>query len=767
MGSGKSSFPWLKCSGVILILVGLAVLIMGVVVTPAEFPALFNGKLDDYLVVNSNGAEQYSTWAGGADVDNAYYLVYHMYNLTNLPQVLQGGKPDYEVVGPYMYRRYRTSVNVSFPNNGNQIQYSNFYNYIFDSDASGDGLSGSDVFLNINPVYIGGLMQASVTGPISAETNMLLAAVGGLMGEVIQYLTGPFIPLYLNLEFPAYFVPLMNQNIIALNATAQNTQMAYDQFIDIWRNGTAAPSVGNWTGLLLSSVVPSGISADSAKKLLDPTVPYSLLDPSPAAAWMWNQSLTNPASAQNLSDIFQIDLSQVLLIWDWRVNVFAPTCMYSNLQTQFGISQISDIGWVQFINMSPLKSQSFTALFPNLGGYITQVELDDTSSGTTFQQWRQILDPNTGLTNISNYLTFIMYVGQIGVATLMGGGGDFTPWGMTNVTAITVVSYGLNAVGSQLAPTLPIIMGPTAGLFVARTVDQWAYNCDDYLLNLLQEYPPLCSFKYNNSADPLNTIYSGQGDILSINTYGIYENQPQIFGWQQPITPIGHTELGQFPPSYALATSPSPNFTVFQADLMRTVYLNYSSSIQVGGISADRYVLDFEETFTPSSLYFQSTYGLANVSYFHGGSPIFLSLWDMYNVANATNMVDGYNQTNEMEATTIIDIEPITGTTIQCRKRLQVNVWVENNTQWFFGGSQFGNADFTTGIYYPIAKIGEYATISSDQASQLLSKLELGPRVLHITFFTGVTAGPVIFVVGCILVYFGFKRSRGYTQIPN
>jgi hypothetical protein len=43
----------LTCVGVLLALFGAAILVIGLIVTPKEFPVVFNDQLDDYLVVDS------------------------------------------------------------------------------------------------------------------------------------------------------------------------------------------------------------------------------------------------------------------------------------------------------------------------------------------------------------------------------------------------------------------------------------------------------------------------------------------------------------------------------------------------------------------------------------------------------------------------------------------------------------------------------------------------------------------------------------------
>jgi len=179
-------------------------------------------------------------------------------------------------------------------------------------------------------------------------------------------------------------------------------------------------------------------------------------------------------------------------------------------------------------------------------------------------------------------------------------------------------------------------------------------------------------------------------------------------------------------------------------------------------------VLNFSSTFGVSDFYYQSTPGLANMSMFQNGLPIMLSLWNMLYVPNATDMVIGLNATNEANDNTVIDVEPTTGKTIQSRKRMQVNVNVlPDNVAWYQGTSAFGNQNFTTGIVYPLAQIGEYGTISPDQAATLQSKLSLQSRINSISFYIGVTAGPAMVLVGAGLMFLAVRRRAGYATLDH
>jgi hypothetical protein len=756
------AFPWLKVVSTLIFLIGAAVLIIGLVITPKYLPKYVDDKLNDYLIIDSNSSEQWVGWEYGADYKNPYYLVIYMWNLSNPGAVLAGETPSYTSHGPYMYRRYRSSVGVSFLGDGDYIQYSNYERYFYDQNTSG-GLSDSDVYFNINPAYVGAMIESTVPGSeIEPEINMRMAAVGATVSTVVmEYLTGAFVSLFTSYQLPTYFIPAMDSAISAYNATnGGDMEAATEWFITQWATAITAPTIGNWNGLLLVSGPNStspNISIASATLLLNASVPLSLLHVADATAWTWDQAMTDSTAAQTLINTFQITPAQLALIWNWRLSIFGPDLMYPQVITEYGLTNISDIGWVQFSSQKALGGKPVhTAVGPGVSVYDIYATVEINSNAATWQEWKEIWNPTTGLTNITIWQEFVMYA-----APYQGAApGNYTPWGLSPAAAQTVFGYGFGMAQNELPPLLIAKMGPNGGLFVSKTVLEWTFNCNDYLLNLLRENPPPCAFRLNATVLPPNIISTGKQNLSEINMYTMWQGQEQVVGYQYPINVTGHSELGQFAPHNENKAPQS----VFQEDLIRTIWLNYTGDTLVEGIDTYQYVIDFASTFGPNPLYYQFINGICNVTYFYQ-SPVFLSLWEMLYVPGANQMVQGLNPTNEFNDSTVIDIEPNTGKAIQSRKRLQVNVFMPNFT--YQEGSNFGNANVTSDIFYPLVKLGEYATIAPDQAEDLKSKLALEPKIKNITFYAGVTAGPVLILLGIGLFALSMRKKHRYEEIGH
>jgi len=108
--------------GVICFLLGVAFILVGTLGVD-RLPKMKT----DYLVIDSENSSQYADWAGGYDRKVEYDMVFYFYNLTNPDDVRQlAVKPIYTTVGPYIYRRYRQAINVSFPDGGNEIKFSDY-----------------------------------------------------------------------------------------------------------------------------------------------------------------------------------------------------------------------------------------------------------------------------------------------------------------------------------------------------------------------------------------------------------------------------------------------------------------------------------------------------------------------------------------------------------------------------------------------------------------------------------------------------------------
>ena len=86
----------------------------------------------DHAVISSKESSGYSDWLTEDTESIPRYRAFSFWNITNKEDVLQGGKPLLQEVGPYVYRYYSQKLNVSFSEDGTRATYSDFKKMIFD-----------------------------------------------------------------------------------------------------------------------------------------------------------------------------------------------------------------------------------------------------------------------------------------------------------------------------------------------------------------------------------------------------------------------------------------------------------------------------------------------------------------------------------------------------------------------------------------------------------------------------------------------------------
>jgi hypothetical protein len=259
----------------------------------------------------------------------------------------------------------------------------------------------------------------------------------------------------------------------------------------------------------------------------------------------------------------------------------------------------------------------------------------------------------------------------------------------------------------------------------------------------------------NHTAYPATIINTGKDDISKINTYVQWREQTELNIWNGTVKVEGHTELGQFTPG--LHHEP---VQVFDPVLVRPLTLTYRNDTSVKEISTNRYMLDWQSTLGVNDLYFQSVYGAANMTSFLN-APIFLTNWEFVGIQNRTDMINGLNTSliDEVEYNTVLDIEPTTGNTVQCRKRIQASVYFPpESAGWWMPFITQNN--IKANVFYPLMKAGEYVTISDDLASLMRSKLHQMPTAKMDMFWVFVTVGPALALLGAVMVIIGIRRRK-------
>jgi len=427
------------------------------------------------------------------------------------------------------------------------------------------------------------------------------------------------------------------------------------------------------------------------------------------------------------------------------------------------------LGWAQWYNGEPLDYQSAQEVFPDLADLVPSgfefFMANDSYGDNTFESWsfsKRVMNSQTGLNNMLIYQGLLAYLNSQPDDSKL----NFTAWGITKDQAENFQAYALTIAGGITIPAIMANSGPTGGLIATRSVRQWVFDCTDYLITILQPSAPPCSILVNHTSLPPTTIWTGKSDINKINQYVKWMDVSEIPGiWKSNLTVSGYTELGQFKPYLRKDES----LYVFDTDLIRTVRMDPIGSTTIKGINAYSYIMN-SSTFDVSNFFYQSFPGVANVSSVENGSPMFLGYFDLLHVDPSKKNIDGLNNSaTDFDSIATLDVEPTTGITIQAHQRLQINVYIPPEAKSWFTFSPYGNDKFVINTLYPIAKAGEYVTLSDDEAKILKNKLKLVPEYTNALFYVYVTVGPALLVAGIVLTVFGLKRRSmvgvGYMNI--
>lgn len=236
------------------------------------------------------------------------------------------------------------------------------------------GRSNEEIVVNINPAYVG------VISTVGSEDGLCAAFAGPTFYENIQWLSGPFVDHLRSSQLHTS----LNKQYEALLASVNGNQT---EFCEQWANSTT-PLSANWTGMLVSAVLPagnvSGISYESCSMLFNASIADSLLNSKSALLW-YNASVSDAQypsvppglefydyqeiSAETqatISSVFGVDSTQAEALALWLQRSFYPTFVDADLVAQYasdGVNSTADIAFLQWGQCTPSGGSSVTKQF--------------------------------------------------------------------------------------------------------------------------------------------------------------------------------------------------------------------------------------------------------------------------------------------------------------------------------------------------------------------------------------------------------------------
>ncbi|MFX1393902.1 MAG: hypothetical protein ACFFAH_10040, partial [Promethearchaeota archaeon] len=141
-------------------------LAMGMILMPSGFllsnyiQQRIDEGIKEQVEVPSKHSSAYDEWLSN-DYDDAPEIIrtFYLWNLTNHNEYLDGDKPNYEEIGPFVFREYNYKYDVEFSDNKEEVTFKKYSNYI---QVGGEKVSEVNI-TNINPGYLGARETAGGT----------------------------------------------------------------------------------------------------------------------------------------------------------------------------------------------------------------------------------------------------------------------------------------------------------------------------------------------------------------------------------------------------------------------------------------------------------------------------------------------------------------------------------------------------------------------------------------------------------------------------
>ncbi|KAI2546439.1 CD36 molecule [Homo sapiens] len=254
---------------------------------------------------------------------------------------------------------------------------------------------------------------------------------------------------------------------------------------------------------------------------------------------------------------------------------------------------------------------------------------------------------------------------------------------------------------------------------------------------------------YNNTADGVYKVFNGKDNISKVAIIDTYKGKRNLSYWESHCDMINGTDAASFPPF----VEKSQVLQFFSSDICRSIYAVFESDVNLKGIPVYRFVLPSKAFASPvenpDNYCFCTekiisknctSYGVLDISKCKEGRPVYISLPHfLYASPDVSEPIDGLNP-NEEEHRTYLDIEPITGFTLQFAKRLQVNLLVKPSEKIQVLKNLKRN------YIVPILWLNETGTIGDEKANMFRSQVTGKINLLGLIEMILLSVGVVMFV---------------------
>ncbi|KAM8973017.1 platelet glycoprotein 4 [Pelodytes ibericus] len=321
----------------------------------------------------------------------------------------------------------------------------------------------------------------------------------------------------------------------------------------------------------------------------------------------------------------------------------------------------------------------------------------------------------------------------------------------------TVLNLAVAAAPGMYPGLLPIlnlaIRSSNSSLFQSRSVREilWGYT-DPFLeaLAIIQDTTTGVFYPYNGTEDGVYTVYNGKNDISKVAIIDRYKGERTLSYWKDDYCDmLNGTDAASFPPN----VDKSKLLYFFSSEICRSIYGEFEKEYVLKGIKLYRFVLPERALASPVDNPDNHCYckdmalsrnctaaGVLDLRACQGGKTIFLSLPHyLYASDYLLESVDGLKP-NVEEHQTFVDVEPISGFTMNFAKRLQVNIMFQEHKQI----SVMSN--LSSEFVFPVLWLNETATISDEAADEFIGTVTFPIKLLEIMQIFLLCLGFVTFI---------------------
>uniref|UniRef100_A0A8C0CZF0 Platelet glycoprotein 4 n=1 Tax=Balaenoptera musculus TaxID=9771 RepID=A0A8C0CZF0_BALMU len=280
-----------------------------------------------------------------------------------------------------------------------------------------------------------------------------------------------------------------------------------------------------------------------------------------------------------------------------------------------------------------------------------------------------------------------------------------------------------------------------SSMFQKRTLKELLWGYKDPFLSLVP-YPITTTvgvfYPYHNTADGVYKVFNGKDDIISRQSVYIF---------------LGHI-FHLIPSSFPPFIEKTRVLQFFSSDVCRSFYAVFGAEINLKGIPVYRFILPSlafasplqnpdNHCFCTEKIISKNCtlYGVLDIGKCKDGKPVYISLPHFLHASpEITEPVEGLSP-NEEEHSTYLDVEPITGFTLQFAKRLQINILVKP-------GKKIGALKGLKQNYMvPILWLNETGTIGDEKAEMFRNQVTGKINLLGLVEITLLSVGVVMFIV--------------------